>query len=237
LVIRIATRRRWRQNSAAIHYLTPTSSSIVQNAVRGFLELITFRAVRSVQQAYLSRTQELYRVHSRQMVLGIVPTRLYEFLAVTALCGIIVFRLWTGESDAVFFETLSLLALSAYRVMPAMSRINARLIAMRGQMHLLGAMENAASGEAAQLATKPDPAQNAPPLGIPVRIEIQNLMLDYHDGEPVVRDLTAAFEPGQINTITGASGCGKSTLVAALLGLHAPSTGAIILNGQELASI
>ena len=235
LVIRMVTRSRLRQNSAAIHHLAPTSSSIVQNAVRGFLELITFRAVRSVQQAYLGRTQELYRVHSRQMVLGIVPTRLYEFLAVTALCGIIVFGLWTGESDAAFFETLSLLALSAYRVMPAMSRINARLIAMRGQMHLLGAMENAASGEAAQLATEPDPARNAP-IGIPVRIEIQNLTLAYHDGEPVVRDLTAAFEPGQINTITGASGSGKSTLVAALLGLHAPSTGAIILNGQKLGA-
>ena len=241
LVIRMVTRRRLRQNSAAIHHLAPTSSSIVQNAVRGFLELITFRAVRSVQQAYLGRTQELYRVHSRQMVLGIVPTRLYEFLAVTALCGIIVFSLWTGESDAAFFETLSLLALSTYRVMPAMSRINARLIAMRGQMHLLGAMENAASGEAAeageaaQLATEPDPARNAP-IGIPVRIEIQNLTLAYHDGEPVVRDLTAAFEPGQINTITGASGSGKSTLVAALLGLHAPSTGAIILNGQKLGA-
>ena len=118
-----------------------------------------------------------------------------------------------------FSKPFLLLALSAYRVMPAMARTNARLIAMRGQMHLLGAMENAASGEAAeageapQLATEPDPARNAP-IGIPVRIEIHNLTLAYHDGEPVVRDLTAAFEPGQIHTITGASGSGKSTLVS-----------------------
>ena len=114
--------------------------------MRGFLELITFRAVQSVQRNYLGHTRELYAVHSRQMVLGIIPTRLYELLAVTSLCGIIVLSLIWGETDAAFFETLSLLGLSAYRVMPAMARANSRLIAMRGQMHLLDAMENAGSG-------------------------------------------------------------------------------------------
>ena len=52
-----------------------------------------------------------------------------------------------GETDAAFFETLSLLGLSAYRVMPAMARANSRLIAMRGQMHLLDAMENAGAAK------------------------------------------------------------------------------------------
>ena len=42
-----------------------------------------------------------------------------------------------------FSKPFSLLGLSAYRVMPAMARANSRLIAMRGQMHLLDAMENA----------------------------------------------------------------------------------------------
>ena len=58
----ITKRRRLQHNSAAIQRLAPTSSSIVQNAVRGFLELITFRAVRSVQRKPTSAdTQELYR--------------------------------------------------------------------------------------------------------------------------------------------------------------------------------
>ena len=90
LLIRLITKRRLQHNSATIQRLAPTSSSLVQNAVRGFLELITFRAVQSVQRNYLGHTRELYAVHSRQMVLGIIPTRLYELLAVTALCGIIV---------------------------------------------------------------------------------------------------------------------------------------------------
>ena len=240
LIIRLVTRQRLRQNSAAIQRLAPASSSIVQNAVRGFLELITFRAVGSVQRTYLNRTRELYRVHSRQMVLGIVPTRLYEFLAVTALCGIIVASLWMGDSDAAFFETLSLLALSAYRVMPAMSRINARLIAMRGQMHLLAAMEGA--GKAAKGKGKGVAAESAeasteashPPLAGPVSLHVRDLTLGYEGGAPVIEGLNATFEPGRIHTITGASGSGKSTLISALLGLHPPSSGQVLIEGREL---
>ena len=246
LIIRLVTRQRLRQNSAAIQRLAPASSSIVQNAVRGFLELITFRAVGSVQRTYLNRTRELYRVHSRQMVLGIVPTRLYEFLAVTALCGIIVASLWMGDSDSAFFETLSLLALSAYRVMPAMSRINARLIAMRGQMHLLAAMEGAgeATEDAAREASAARETAHATPTGPtaaatelkgPIRIDVKDLTLRYaaSDG-PVVEGLNFTFQSGALTAITGPSGSGKSTLMSALLGLHAPAAGSIEINGTAL---
>ena len=231
LLIRLITKRRLQHNSVTIQRLAPTSSSLVQNAVRGFLELITFRAVRSVQRNYLAHTRELYTVHSRQMVLGIIPTRLYELLAVTALCGIIVLYLMWGETDASFFETLSLLGLSAYRVMPAMARANSRLIAMRGQMHLLDAMGNA--GASSNSRAEPAMTADQPPDG-PVHINVQHLSLRYAGGEPVVSDLNAEFESGKIHAITGASGSGKSTLVSALLGLHPPHTGSIRISGQEL---
>jgi len=169
------------------------------------------------------------------MVLGIVPTRLYEFLAVTALCGIIVASLWMGDSDAAFFETLSLLALSAYRVMPAMSRINARLIAMRGQMHLLAAMEGAGEAEIAVAAEEAAQSKASGKLQTPVSIELRDLTLGYEAGEgPVVEGLNFTFEGGALTAITGPSGSGKSTLISALLGLHAPSLGAVLVDGHQL---
>ncbi len=72
--------------------------------------------------------------------------------------------------------------------MPAMSRINARLIAMRGQMHLFGAMENAAAVK--QLAHIMLPSQirtNAPSV-FPCASKFK-ISARYDDGEPVVRDV------------------------------------------------
>lgn len=235
VLIRTLTKRQLVRNSETVRTLAPHTSSLVNNAIRGFLELITFRAVRNVRDRYLIQTNKLYRTHSNQMVLSLVPNRLYELLVVAALCGLIVIGLgWSNEmggSREAFFATLSLLALSAYRVMPAMARINARMIAMRGQLHLLDAMESGTGGDWNATATAPSE------LAQPIGIEVRDLNLRYSTSTaPVVHGLNFRFEPGTITAITGTSGSGKSTLVSALLGLHAPESGSVWVGDQELGS-
>lgn len=228
LLIRWLTKRRLQRNGTTIRTLAPQATSLVSNAVRGFLELITFRAVRSMQANYLSKTRRLYAVHSNQMVLGIAPARLYEFLAVTALCTVIIASLTLGSAGPAFFESLSLLALSAYRVMPAMARVNARMIAMRGQMHLIEAME---SGAVTHENSIPQPH---PPLSGRIAIDIQDLSARYEGKDaPVFQALHHRFESGQLSTIVGPSGSGKSTLVSMMLGLHAPDQGNICITTES----
>lgn len=48
-------------------------------------------------------------------------------------------------------------------------------------------------------------------------------------------DLTVA--QGELVAITGPSGCGKSTLLHLLAALDAPTSGSIIVNGKDLASL
>ena len=114
-----------------------------------------------------------------------------------------------------------------------MARANSRLIAMRGQMHLLDAMEHA--GAAKHDGTNDLTAERIEWKG-PVEIHVRNLTLAYQGGEAVVDGLNTVFESGQIHTITGASGSGKSTLISALLGLHKPQSGEISISGKTLGS-
>ena len=137
-----------------------------------------------------------------------------------------------GGSREAFFATLSLLALSAYRVMPAMARINARMIAMRGQLHLLDAMESGTGGDWNATATA------ASELAQPIGIQVRDLTLRYSTSTaPVVHGLNFRFEPGTITAITGASGSGKSTLVALLSRLFDPDAGKITIDGMDLRQI
>ena len=48
-------------------------------------------------------------------------------------------------------------------------------------------------------------------------------------------DLTVAY--GETVAITGPSGCGKSTLLHLLAAIDSPSSGAVIVGGQDLAQI
>ncbi|MFZ1741360.1 MAG: ABC transporter ATP-binding protein [Pontixanthobacter sp.] len=52
-----------------------------------------------------------------------------------------------------------------------------------------------------------------------------------------LNNVSAAFVPGQITAICGPNGAGKSTLLAALAGLLAPDSGAVMLDGGALSAM
>ncbi|HEX6435301.1 MAG TPA: ABC transporter ATP-binding protein [Gemmatimonadales bacterium] len=53
----------------------------------------------------------------------------------------------------------------------------------------------------------------------------------------VLKDITFSIEPAEFLAILGPSGSGKTTLLGLLAGLDRPSTGSVILDGQELGSL
>jgi iron complex transport system ATP-binding protein len=67
------------------------------------------------------------------------------------------------------------------------------------------------------------------------RLLARDVTLGY-EGHTVARDLTVEIPDGSFTVIVGPNACGKSTLLAALARLLAPSSGAVLLDGREIAS-
>lgn len=65
------------------------------------------------------------------------------------------------------------------------------------------------------------------------QLRTEHVWLDYGTG-PVVQDLTMAIPAGDITAIVGANGCGKSTLLRGMARLMRPSSGTVLLDGQDL---
>ena len=68
-------------------------------------------------------------------------------------------------------------------------------------------------------------------------VEVHNLKkyFDTPKGKlHAVDDITMKFEKGQTMGIVGESGCGKSTYARTLIHLHEPTSGQILLNGQDV---
>jgi len=56
------------------------------------------------------------------------------------------------------------------------------------------------------------------------------------DGVAAVDNVSLSVHKGEIFALLGSSGCGKSTLLRILAGLEKPSSGAVILDGVDIAS-
>jgi len=66
-------------------------------------------------------------------------------------------------------------------------------------------------------------------------IVVEGLSFRYADGEPwVLKDCGFSIAPGESLAIVGASGSGKTTLLKLMLGLLAPTEGAISIGGRDI---
>lgn len=81
------------------------------------------------------------------------------------------------------------------------------------------------------------PAYAADPGELTGDIEITGVTFGYGDGPPVLRNVSLEIVAGEHVALVGPSGSGKSTLLRVLLGLERPSTGTVLFDGQDLASL
>ena len=224
LVIRSATKKRLLAYSDIRNQIEPRTNTLITNAVRGFLEVITFRASDVVREAYLKDRWTIFRLASNTSVLSITPAKLYEVLAVVAVAASIIIALLQGTPELGFLELLSFMAISAYRIMPSMSRLNGAVMQMRGFQYILNTIEEGFLNQPKIINRTTNTFEEV----ATVDLHVNRATLTYKAlNTPVLDQFNHSFAHGKIHAVVGPSGSGKSTLISALLGLHKPDQGTI----------
>jgi ATP-binding cassette subfamily B multidrug efflux pump len=83
----------------------------------------------------------------------------------------------------------------------------------------------------------PDPVTPARPAEVRGRVEFQDVSFRYVPDMPLIENLSLEVEPGQTVAIVGPTGAGKTTLVNLLMRFYEVSSGRILLDGVDIASM
>ena len=68
-------------------------------------------------------------------------------------------------------------------------------------------------------------------------LQIDQVVKDFGGGAVAVAGVSLDIEQGEIFALLGSSGCGKTTLLRMLAGFETPTSGRIVLQGQDLAGL
>ena len=84
--------------------------------------------------------------------------------------------------------------------------------------------------------TEASPGERMPSAAIQGEITLENVAFSYDtDMAPVLHKIDLTIEAGSIMSIIGPSGSGKSTLAKLILGLYAPDSGRVLIDGTDIA--
>ena len=242
-IMKLTTARRYLKSGRAMRESAVDSGGAILEMVDGYREI----AVLSKQDFFLTRYLEARKVTARTMVnlqiLKSMPRYIAESGLILGALGFVVWQLGSGSLGEGLIA-LGVFLAGSFRMMGAILplqsvwnelRVSQNWVVMAQEIlvKLRDTPELLDPTIYAETKLVGGPRANGKSdhaLGV-VFDDVSFTHLDKQ--EPTIRGVSLTIEPGGYVAIIGPSGAGKTTLVDLLLGLYAPQSGSILVDGVD----
>jgi subfamily B ATP-binding cassette protein MsbA len=82
-----------------------------------------------------------------------------------------------------------------------------------------------------------DPARSIALGAIVGDVQFVNVGFAYVPDKPVLKTMSFDAKPGTVTALVGSSGSGKSTIISLICGFHTAQSGAVLVDGHDLAAV
>ncbi len=205
----------------------------LQETVQGVRTVKTFTLEDEMRARVHSNIAELEKESNRWARVAHRASPLMEALGGLAVALAMIYGGYrvveTGAAPGQFFSFLAAFLL-AYEPAKRLARLNIELNSNMVGVRVLFDIIDAPPSE---------PQDDAkPPLNVSAgRIEFKDVRFGYRAEEPVLRGMSFVANPGNVTALVGQSGGGKSTVLNLVLRLYEPESGAVTIDGQNVADV
>ncbi len=202
--------------------------------LNGIAKIRLAHAEERMAARYLEHVRSILVAESRQTL---VSGRLAAWVvcaasAAPALYYVVVMRTWTGSTPSVTSTTFIAFFSAASLAFTAVAGLSAAVPALAGLgptygllRPILDELPEATSGSLS-------------PGRLTGQIRFDHVSFGYGDhGPTVLRDLSFDVAAGSMVALVGPSGAGKSTVARLIMGFERPTSGRILFDGRDLASL
>jgi len=228
-IIAFISRRELRANSQKIADKTRQQLKALQEGVGAVRDILLDGTQRNYLKIYRDADIPQRKLFAKNSFLGAFPRYIVETIGMLAIALLGVFLVLQKGSSGEAIPILGALALGAQRLLPSLQQIYNGWATVKSY--------SAAMQDVLEMLNQPLTPQfeDVNAIELSESIQFKDVSFRYSSHLPdVLPGLDLTIRVGERIGIIGATGSGKSTMVDVLMGLLIPTSGKLIVDGQDV---
>ncbi len=239
LVLMLKVKSRLMRNSQYIANANQIQVKIIQESLGSIRDIILNKAYRTFINIYKNIDINMRLKNADSIFLSIYPRNVLEVLGISLL--VLISLIINGIGEFEIKDTLPLLgafALGAQRLLPAMQQsYNAWATINSYSSEIRNVINSLEQNVENKLVNNYINNLSLIKKSIKETIEIKSLSFRYSYDEPyILKNINFVIKKGERIGIKGITGSGKSTLIDIIMGLLKPTSGNVLVDGDNIHS-
>jgi len=179
-------------------------------------------------RSFSSNLRNIALIGYKVDAISLLPKSILEMVGVSVVMMFIYLNISNVDNSNDYFATLTLFALSGFRMMPSINRILSSINRIRYSGPTIQILEDELKRFQDSIIDEKLLENKNINISFDKEISVKNLSFGYDDKSFLFNNINLKFQKGSFNVIFGVSGCGKTTLINILLGFLKPKKGDIL---------
>ncbi|MDB4255349.1 ABC transporter ATP-binding protein/permease [Flavobacteriaceae bacterium] len=208
-------------------------SKIALEGLGGIKDLLILGRTSFFIDEYFKKNYLKARMVSNQGTVIQIPRFFLELISIAGLVSFIILLLFQGKDTSSLITILGVFVAATFRMIPSFNRIITAVQSLKYYSPALDVIyeELKLQNDKIELLNEKEV------YNFKNKIEFKKVNFSFKKETPVLKDVNLKISKGQTIGIIGESGSGKSTLVDLLIGLHKPTSGEILIDGNKNVQI